>query len=322
MGISAVSSVGKDYLSLFRASDGPAAGRRTGDASMLSRVQAVPALAGREDAEPEAMGEIAAAQGKAGPGAVGAAAPGDRGPSPGRDPGDARLARVDPRGPESILNREASGAEERLAERRSAAREAAAASGKAAASKSVEERRSAEASRKRDVSSRIEDLMGQKSAIERKQAEEKGQRSSEVVSQLAQLKTRDSEVRAHEAAHIASGGSYITGGASYTYQKGPDGAQYAVGGEVGIDASPAPGKPEDTVQKMRIVRAAALAPSEPSGADLAVAAAAAQTEASALAEIAQRNAEEAAKSYSEEGRRSAEAKDGQEPRPSGLDMVA
>ncbi len=86
---------------------------------------------------------------------------------------------------------------------------------------------------------------------------------------------------------MAAGGRYITGGASYTYERGPDGAEYAVGGEVGIDTSPVPGNPEATAEKMRIVRAAALAPSDPSAADLAVAASAAEAEAQAMAEIAQ-----------------------------------
>jgi hypothetical protein len=163
--------------------------------------------------------------------------------------------------------------------------------------------------------------------MERRQAEEKGARSSEVLAVISQLKARDGEVRAHEAAHIATGGRYITSGASYTYERGPDGGEYAVGGEVGIDASPAPGKPEETVQKMRVVRAAALAPSEPSSADLAVAAAASQTEAAAIAEISQRNAEEAAKSYAKEGDRGAPGAGGgrnadRENRRNGLDVVA
>jgi hypothetical protein len=142
--------------------------------------------------------------------------------------------------------------------------------------------------------------LGEKSSLELKQAVEKGSRSSEMLSQLAQLKARDSEVRAHESAHIAAGGRYITGGASYTYQKGPDGGQYAVGGEVGIDSSPVPGKPEETAEKMRIVRAAALAPSDPSAADLSVAASAAQVEAEALSEIAQERSDVASR-YAEEG---------------------
>jgi hypothetical protein len=143
----------------------------------------------------------------------------------------------------------------------------------------------------READSLMGELLGRKSAIERGLAERKGARTAEALSQLAQLKSRDAEVRFHEAAHVAAGGRYVTGGASYSYQKGPDGAQYAVGGEVGIDTSPVPGKPEETALKMRTVRAAALAPSEPSAADLSVAAAASQAEAEALAEIARARGE-------------------------------
>jgi hypothetical protein len=163
---------------------------------------------------------------------------------------------------------------------------------------------------------RQDELLGQKGSLERARAQAKGERSAEVASQLAQLKSRDSEVRSHEAAHMAAGGRYVTGGASYTYQKGPDGGQYAVGGEVGIDTSPVPGKPEETAQKMRIVRAAALAPSEPSGPDMAVAAAAAQAEATALAEIAQARAEETAKRFG------AGAAAGGAPRREAVNMLA
>lgn len=150
------------------------------------------------------------------------------------------------------------------------------------------------------VAARLDELLGQKSAIEYRQAQRKSESSAEIVSELAQLKSRDAEVRAHEAAHMAAGGRYITGGASYVYQTGPDGAEYAVGGEVGIDTSPVPGNPEETAQKMRIVRAAALAPSDPSAADLSVAAAAGEAEAAAIAEIAQARSDAAAARYSSE----------------------
>ena len=61
--------------------------------------------------------------------------------------------------------------------------------------------------------------------------------------QVQKLKNRDREVRAHEAAHLAAAGPYATRGASFSYQKGPDGRQYAVGGEVGIDSSEVPNDP-------------------------------------------------------------------------------
>ena len=61
--------------------------------------------------------------------------------------------------------------------------------------------------------------------------------TEQEVKQVQELKARDREVRAHEAAHLAAAGSLATG-VSFTYQRGPDGVQYAVGGEVGIDTSP------------------------------------------------------------------------------------
>lgn len=106
----------------------------------------------------------------------------------------------------------------------------------------------------------------------------------EELKQLTELKARDREVRAHEAAHQAVGGQYA-GAISYTFQRGPDGAQYAVGGEVPIDVSPVSGDPQATIEKMRVVRAAAMAPAEPSGQDRAVAAEAMQVMLKAQSEV-------------------------------------
>ena len=90
--------------------------------------------------------------------------------------------------------------------------------------------------------------------------------------EIAELRARDVEVRAHEAAHVASGGAFVQGGASFSFQTGPDGKQYAIGVEVGIDTSPVAGDARATAEKARTVRAAALAPASPSGADRAIAA--------------------------------------------------
>ena len=78
-------------------------------------------------------------------------------------------------------------------------------------------------------------------------------------------------VRAHEQAHLASAGGYAVSGASFQYQRGPDGRRYAVGGEVQIDTSDE-SDPEKTIQKMNVVRAAALAPANPSSQDRSIAA--------------------------------------------------
>lgn len=106
---------------------------------------------------------------------------------------------------------------------------------------------------------------------------------------VEQLKQRDREVRAHEAAHVAAGGGLITSGASYTYQLGPDNKRYAVGGEVGIDTSPGR-TPEETLQKAARIRAAALAPAQPSSQDLQVAAAAERMAMEARLEMNSENA--------------------------------
>lgn len=93
--------------------------------------------------------------------------------------------------------------------------------------------------------------------------------------EVAELEHRDREVRAHEAAHKAAAGSLARGGASFTYESGPDGRRYAVAGEVSIDLSSVRGDPAATARKMERVRAAALAPADPSGQDRQIAATAA-----------------------------------------------
>jgi hypothetical protein len=109
--------------------------------------------------------------------------------------------------------------------------------------------------------------------------------------QVEELKQRDREVKAHEAAHKAAAGGNAKGGASYDYRTGPDGRQYAVGGHVDIDVSPVQGNPRATLQKAETVQRAALAPADPSGQDRAVAAAAAQMALQAQREAAQKPAE-------------------------------
>jgi hypothetical protein len=102
--------------------------------------------------------------------------------------------------------------------------------------------------------------------------------------QVRKLKARDAEVRAHEAAHSAAAGGQ-GGGASFSFQQGPDGKRYAVGGEVPVQIQ-AGSTPEETVRNAQTVRSAALAPADPSGQDRAVAAQAAVMEAKAREEIA------------------------------------
>ena len=123
----------------------------------------------------------------------------------------------------------------------------------------------------------------------RSAAASKGELSAEALALIAKLKARDTEVRQHEQAHLAAAGALALSGAAYTYQRGPDGVSYAIGGEVQIDTSPGR-TPEETIVRARSVAAAALAPAEPSGADRAVAAQAQQMLQQALAEQARQQA--------------------------------
>lgn len=108
--------------------------------------------------------------------------------------------------------------------------------------------------------------------------------SHEEKNEVKKLKKIDQEVRAHEMAHIAAGGQYVRGGASFEYQTGPDGHKYAVGGEVSIDTSKISGDADATIRKMQTVRKAALAPANPSAQDRSVAAQASQVETQARQE--------------------------------------
>jgi hypothetical protein len=240
----------------------------------VPRVESIPRLEGREE-RPEDPGKAETGKGEP-------AAPSTETRAVG--------PRLDPRGSAWILN----GASGKTAAAGDPTGEAARAdplsAGAADGAAARAEEKSAKigapaAPSERQVREKLGELMGEKAREERKRSDGQGARSSEIERVLSALRARDGEVRAHESAHIAAGGRYVTGGASFSYQRGPDGANYAVGGEVGIDTSPA-SSPRETAMKMRIVRAAALAPAEPSGADLSVAAAAASAEGAALAEIA------------------------------------
>lgn len=106
--------------------------------------------------------------------------------------------------------------------------------------------------------------------------------------EVQELRTRDREVKAHEQAHLAAAGPYARGGPQYEYQTGPDGKQYAVGGEVGIDTSRVADDPEATIRKAQVVRRAALAPAEPSPQDRRIAAEATRMEGQARQELSRK----------------------------------
>ncbi|MET0066232.1 MAG: putative metalloprotease CJM1_0395 family protein [Candidatus Thiodiazotropha sp.] len=105
----------------------------------------------------------------------------------------------------------------------------------------------------------------------------------EEQAQVRKLQARDREVKAHEAAHRAASGGMASGG-SYTYQTGPDGRSYAVGGEVSISGSYS-GSPEEIIRQAETIQRAALAPADPSPQDRRVAAQAAAIAAQARSEL-------------------------------------
>lgn len=116
----------------------------------------------------------------------------------------------------------------------------------------------------------------QQSLVQQAQEQEiQAQEKAQAQQQVDSLKARDSEVKAHEHAHATVGGQYAQS-PSFKYEKGADGQRYATDGEVQIDVSPVGGDPLATINKMKQVYAAAMAPVDPSSADIRVAAEALQ----------------------------------------------
>ena len=113
----------------------------------------------------------------------------------------------------------------------------------------------------------------------------------QVQQAVAQLRSIEEKVKAHEAAHKGAGGT-MTGPVSYSYTRGPDGKNYITGGEVPISISPG-NTPQETISRMQQVIHAALAPADPSPQDRAVAAQAAS--------IAQNASQEKAEAESQVG---------------------
>lgn len=109
------------------------------------------------------------------------------------------------------------------------------------------------------------------------------QLSPEALDRVAELRQIDARVRQHEQAHLAAAAD-LANGLSYTYEKGPDGVNYAIAGEVSIDVSPGR-TPQETLERAKRIQSAALAPADPSGPDRAVAASALQLAQQARSEI-------------------------------------
>lgn len=98
-----------------------------------------------------------------------------------------------------------------------------------------------------------------------------GARLSDADEELVRrLEARDAKVRSHEAAHVMAAGGQA-GMPDYTYQTGPDGQQYAVGGSVSISML-ATGDEAQTARQAQKAYRAAMATGEPSAQDMKTAA--------------------------------------------------
>jgi len=129
------------------------------------------------------------------------------------------------------------------------------------------------------------------------------QLSPEQKRQVAELRSVEQKVKAHEQAHSSAGGKFA-GGINYEFQKGPGGQKYIVGGEVPIQM-PKSDDPEETMQAMEQVRRAALAPANPSSQDMQVASKASQAILEAQSEMKSKENKEADEQHHEDIRNQA-----------------
>jgi hypothetical protein len=114
------------------------------------------------------------------------------------------------------------------------------------------------------------------------QPERPNELSEEDQQVVQQLRQEDQRVRAHEQAHAAAGATNVR----YEYQTGPDGRQYAVAGTADISIQAQADDPDSKLVQAQKMRAAALAPADPSTQDMAVAAKASRVEMQARMEKA------------------------------------
>lgn len=131
--------------------------------------------------------------------------------------------------------------------------------------------------KRNDALKALEDLLSGKldketnsDVTDKPRSKEEQLKQPEVQQEIKQLMQTDKEIRVHEQAHKAVGGS-LAGPISYEYTTGPDDKQYAVAGEVPINTPQVEDK-DEMLTILEKVRQAALAPAQPSAQDLRVAA--------------------------------------------------
>ena len=114
--------------------------------------------------------------------------------------------------------------------------------------------------------------------------------SDEALMQISKLKARDTQLHQHEQAHHSASNGLDVSNAAFTYQKGPNGINYAVSGDVSIDTSPGQ-TPEETLLRAEKMRDVALAPADPSAVDRSVATKAQHMAMQARAEIVRQSSD-------------------------------
>lgn len=95
--------------------------------------------------------------------------------------------------------------------------------------------------------------------------------STEDRALLDRLRARDALVRGHENAHVTTAGGQAAGPVQYSYQTGPDGQQYAIGGSVSIAVVSSPMNDEDAARQAGVAQRAAMAGGQASLRDMQVA---------------------------------------------------
>ena len=140
-------------------------------------------------------------------------------------------------------------------------------------------------------------------------------RAPERDAAIQELRDTEREVIAHEAAHQAAAGRF-GGPVSYTRTTGPDGKSYITGGQVPIHFVTG-STPEETLRNMEQIQRAALAPGDPSGQDIRVAARAAAAASKAQSEIAQDGKKRAGEASASE----AQAPEREDPSKTGVSSI-
>lgn len=141
-----------------------------------------------------------------------------------------------------------------------------------------------------------DDTASEEQRIEERREQQQQRQEQQLDQQkIRALAARDREVHAHEQAHASVGGRHA-GSPTFTFERGPDGVNYAVGGEVSISLPAGGDDPVATLAAAEQVRRAALAPANPSSQDRSVAAAAGQLAVESRAGISELQAQEQAAS--------------------------